>query len=118
MREGYRLTGDRYRLGRGPVWKHNDIGGLDSRFVDFSLDSNCWLADLGHSLSGARAPAALLLNIFHIACLRFHGGLIHSLTTGNAWLAALADRSVFSGRPWILISLRWSSFPYCAAHET
>ena len=52
MREGYRLTGDRYRLGRGPVWKHNDIGGLDSRFVDFSLDSNCWLADLGHSLSG------------------------------------------------------------------
>ena len=35
MGEGYRPTGDRYRLGRGPVWTHNVPGGLDWRLASF-----------------------------------------------------------------------------------
>ena len=42
------LTGDRYRLGRGPVWKQVYIGGLDLPFADLSLDtSSLWFEFLG-----------------------------------------------------------------------
>ena len=51
MRGGYRLTGDRYRLGRGPVWKHNVPRGLDLPFCRFRagrLSGTLWHLGLVH----------------------------------------------------------------------